>query len=187
MAINKELIKSCLSNDRLAQRQLYDLLLPYLTVVCKRYLNNNADLKDTLQESFISIFSKINQYDIKRSQFKTWAVRISINCCLKCNQHSAKTSTKELNIEQHNSMIDPEILAQYSDEDLLLFLKKMPLKHFEVFNLHVIDGFSHKEISELLGINIALSRKRLSRAKEWLSSKKNTHHLKSFQLLKLNN
>ena len=179
--ITYELIQGCKTSNRAAQKQLYSLLLPYLNIVCKRYLNNNEERQDILQEAFINIFSNIDKYDSSRSQFKTWAVKIVINCCLKHNQKSAKIITKEFVIEKHTQAIDPEILAWFSDEDLLAFLKTMPQKYFEIFNLHIIDGFSHKEIGELLGIDDALSRKRLSRAREWLSASKQQTKLKALR------
>ena len=172
MLITNELLRKCKLKEGLAQKQLYGLLLPYLNVVCNRYLNNSTDVKDTLQETFINIFLNIDKYDSSRGQFKTWAVKICINCCLKCNHKVVKLNTKQFILEQHNRSINPEILAKLSDEDLLIFLKKMPQACFEVFNLHVIDGFSHKEIASLLKIKESLSRKRLSRAREWLSSKR---------------
>lgn len=172
MLITNELLRKCKLKERLAQKQLYEMLLPYLNVVCKRYLNNSTDVKDTLQETFINIFLNIDKYDSSRGQFKTWAVRICINCCLKCNHKEVKLNTKEFILEQHNQSVNPEILTKLSDEDLLTFFKKMPQASFEVFNLHIIDGFSHKEIASLLNIKESLSRKRLSRAREWLFSKK---------------
>ena len=171
MLITNELIRKCKSKERVAQKQLYNLLLPYLNVVCRRYLNNSTEIKDTLQETFINIFTHIEKYDASRSQFKTWAVRICINCCLKCNQSMGKLIIGEFILEKHNQSISPEVLTKLSDEHLLRFLKTMPEKYFEVFNLHIIDGFSHKEIASLLTIGEGLSRKRLSRAREWLASK----------------
>lgn len=176
--ITNELIRRCQQKERVAQKQLYSSLLPYLNVVCRRYLNDSSELQDTLQEVFIKIFTKIGQHDSQRSQFKTWAVKIAINTCLKNNGKSAKLITTAFVSEEHSLQESPAVFSKLLDEDLLAFFKTMPTKYFVVFNLHVIDGFSHKEIEELLGINEALSRKRLSRAREWLNTKKGNVVLK---------
>ncbi len=187
MIISNALIERCQKKDRVAQKQLYVFLLPYLNAVCNRYLNYPEERQDTLQEVFIKIFSNIEKFDPSRSQFKTWAVKITINCCLKCNVKAARNNTQELLIEQNTQIITPDVLEQLSDEDLQAFLKTMPPKYYEVFNLHIIDGFSHKEIAELLGIEEALSRKRLSRARVWLSSRSRQVELMIFGVNELGN
>ena len=172
--ISIELISLCLSKNREAQRKLYDLLLPYLNVMCNRYLVNDTDVKDVLQETFINIFKNLNQFDVQKASFKTWTTKIAINNCLKCNAKNSKLSIEELVIDIHESTVDPTIIENISNEELLTWLKKMPQPYFEVFNLHVIDGFSHKEIAKLLDIESSLSRKRLSRAREWLKKRLHT-------------
>jgi RNA polymerase sigma factor (sigma-70 family) len=184
MVITIKIINNCKQNDKVAQKQLYSILLPYLNPICKRYLNNSSDIKDTLQETFINIFSNINQYDPNRSQFKTWAVRIAINCALKYNKKMYQLPINEFIADQSTQTIEPEILSKLSDDDLLAFFKTMPKQYFEVFNLNVIDGFSHKEIGTILSIDESLSRKRLSRARTWLASKIGEKNIENFRLRK---
>lgn len=169
--VDIELIARCLTNDRAAQRYLYDLCLPYLNLVCRRYLVNEADLKDSLQDAFISIFSNLRQFDVEKASFKTWSTRIAINACLKCNRKQNQHGTQELVINLHAPEIEPEVFARLSSEDLVTWLKKMPRPYFEVFNFHVIDGFSHQEIGALLGIDPQLSRQRLARSRVWLKKR----------------
>ena len=94
--------------------------------------------------------------------------------------------TDEFKQEEHSQVISPEVLGQLSDADLLAFLKTMPPNYFEVFNLYIIDGFNHKEIAGMLSIDESLSRKRLSRAREWLYSKNGTAIIKNLSMRKLN-
>jgi len=171
LKIDKELIKACKAKDRVSQKKLYDKLLPYLNAVCRRYIFNYSDLNDCLQETFINIFRSIDKYDPSKSQFTTWAVRIAINCTLKLNSRLNETGAIEFDLELHSQRMDPEVISKLNTEDLIRFLKAMPSDHLTVFNMHVVDGFSHKEISEMLNIDIALSRKRLSRARIWLEKK----------------
>ena len=171
--IDIKLISLCLGKNREAQKKLYRLLLPYLNVMCKRYLTNEIDLKDVLQDTFINIFKKLNQFDIQKASFKTWTTKIAINCCLKYNLKNNKHRTEELIINLHEPKVDPTFIDNLSNEELLTWLKRMPQPYFEVFNMFVIDGFSHNEIAELLKIEPSLSRKRLSRAREWIKKRLN--------------
>jgi len=81
--INQQLISACVANQRAAQRELYDRCLPYLGLIARRYLREEAEIKDVLQDSFIAIFQKLHQFDPSRASFKTWSTRVVINNCLK--------------------------------------------------------------------------------------------------------
>lgn len=167
-AIDIALIDKCLSNNREAQKQLYKSLLPYLTTVVKRYLFHQADLEDVLQEAFIRIFKYMPSFDARKAAFKTWASRITINACRQRNDKNRKAATEELITEIHEPIMAVDFSSSSSEEKIIRWLKKMPADFFEVFNLFVIDGFSHAEISKVLQISESLSRKRLSRGRAWV-------------------
>jgi len=169
--VDIQLIARCLANDRGAQRDLYDQCLPYLNLTCRRYLINSSDLKDALQNAFISLFGSLGQFDVQKASFKTWSTRIAINACLKCNRKRKQGGTQELIINMHDREIEPEVFARLSNEDLVAWLKQMPRPYFEVFNFYVIDGFSHQEIAEMLCIDPQLSRQRLARSRAWLKKR----------------
>ena len=172
--INLELITSCISKDRDAQKRLYNILLPYLNIMCRRYLNKESDIKDVLQDTLINIFKGLNQYDIQKASFKTWATKIAINNCLKYNQKNKRYLTEELDIDLIDNKADSNFIDNAPNEEIIEWLKKMPIQYFEIFNMYVIDGFSHKEIAEFIGISVFLSRKRLSRARDWIKKRLNT-------------
>ncbi len=174
MKISSFLIEKCLAQNRQAQKELYLKLFPYLKAVAVRYLKNKSLINDVLQESFIRIFNKIDQFDSGKGNFLKWSTRITINAVLSYNDRF-DTKDYEFNILLHDTGTTPEILKVFSNEMLLSFLRKMPYELYEVFNLFIIDGYSHEEISALLKISNALSRKRLSRARNWLKS--NTHYI----------
>jgi RNA polymerase sigma factor (sigma-70 family) len=163
-----ELISACAAGDRSAQKRLYTLLVPYLNAICKRYLQDTSHAQDVLQESFIRIFTNLRQYDAALSNFKTWSARITINCCLKQNGKTLRNTTIDLASAPVELAIPPEVIKLLSDEDMLLILRKMPEQFALVFNLYCIDGFSHAEIADMLGIEPSLSRQRLLRGREWL-------------------
>lgn len=168
MQIAEALIHSCKKNDAKAQKRLYMLLLPYLRAIVNRYLRDTSYEKDALQESFVKIFKTINSFDQKKGEMKSWAARITINTCLNLNKRLIGQPTEELKsvefIQETGSYI------QVVDEEgiLLKFLKVMPPDYSAVFNLFIIDGYDHQEIAEILSIEPALSRKRLSRARDWM-------------------
>jgi RNA polymerase sigma factor (sigma-70 family) len=169
--VDIQLIAKCLVNNRAAQRHFYDLCLPYLNLTCRRYLVNEADLKDGLQDTFISIFGNLQQFDVEKASFKTWSTRIAINACLKCNRKRKQAGTQELVVNMHDPEIEPEVFDQLSNEDLVRWLKQMPRPYFEVFNFYVIDGFSHQEIAIMLDVDPQLSRQRLARSRAWLKKR----------------
>ncbi len=169
MEIKQQLIKSCQAKNRAAQKELYLALLPYLRGVISRYLRDYSFEKDVLQESFVKIFRSIEKYDPDKAPIKNWAARIVINTCLNYNERVIGLPAEEFIPEVHEINTKEEISTdEITDERMLEVLKQMPKGYFEVFNLFVIDEYSHKEIANILNIAEAVSRKKLSRAKNWL-------------------
>lgn len=170
MNVSAELIAKCRAGNRLAQKELYLLLLPYLRAVCQRYLFQSNLLQDALQESFVLIFKNMQQYDPSKGDFKHWAVRVTINATLNHNRKFRKQQDIDQLEEAHELAQEAEVYTKISDEDLLELLKQMPKQFYEVFNLYAIDGYSHEEIGSMLEIKPSLSRQRLSRARTWLKN-----------------
>lgn len=168
MIVKKDLVLRCKNKERRAQKELYEILVPYLATVCRRYLRNPSDTGDTLQETFISLFKGIESYDENKAEFRTWAVRIAINCSLKMNEKMYKVETLDLHPDQNKEWTRPSILEKLDNEELLARLKRMPKDYFEVFNLIVVDGYSHREVAETLQVSESLSRQRLTRARKWI-------------------
>lgn len=171
MNIIKDIITKSISGDRQSQKQLYLKLLPYLRAVVRRYLYDSSFEKDALQETFIKIFKALASYDPKLAPFKKWTARICINVTLNYNSRLAKHNQYDLdeNGELKNTPLAlPSVIDKMSNDQLINMLKLMPSDFYAVFNLYIIEGFKHQEIAELLGITQSLSRKRLSRAREWV-------------------
>lgn len=168
MRIDATLIEGCAAHERKAQQQLYQLLLPYLRAVARRYLRNDSYLLDALQESFVKIFSRIQHFDATKGTFRAWAVTIVVRTCLDFNRRIMVAYADAWDEADLLPRLPAEALPHLTDEYLLSLLRKMPPDYEAVFNLFVIDEYSHEEISQLLNISEVLSRKRLSRAKSWL-------------------
>ena len=168
MDIDIKILKSCVAQNRGAQKQMYLLLIPYLRAVATRYLKDTSYVKDVLQDSFVKIFKNIEGFDSNKGTIKSWSARIVINNCYNYNERIIGDSHKEFDTDEHNIICFPELAKDISDKNLLSLLKQMPLGYYEVFNLFVIEGYSHEEISNILEISEALSRKRMSRARTWV-------------------
>lgn len=163
-----EIILACQKNDIRAQEQLYKLLGSKLFVVCLKYSRNQVEAEDNLQESFLLIFEKIKQFQFKGS-FEGWAKRLVVNYVLQ--QYRKK---KHLEIVSEN--IPDNVEIEIEDEDisldyLLSLVRELPDRYRMVFTLYVLDGYPHKEIAEMLSIEIGTSKSNLARAKMILKNK----------------
>ena len=164
----EQLIKDCQENSIRAQEQLYRLFAPKLFGVCLKYSRNYADAEDNMQDGFLLIFNKIGQYKFKGS-FEGWAKRVMINNVL---QRYRTEGIFELVSENTPDIEDVEIESDNISMDYLLgIIQQLPDRYRMVFNLYVIDGYSHKEIAEMLSITDGTSKSNLARARMILKEK----------------
>lgn len=174
--VDAALLRACLANDRRAQRVLYDRTLPSLGFVVRRYLRDPAERSDALQETYLRVFRHLADYDAGRGGFLTWAGRIAINCCLARNAAAERRPTEAFRPAVHDRPAPPTVVRELTDSALLAWLQTMPGELYLVFSLYAVDGYSHGEIAEQLGITRAASRQRLRRARTWLQAElKRTH------------
>ena len=163
-----QLINDCKNKDRKAQEQLYRLYSPKLFAVCLKYSRNFTEAQDNLQDGFILIFNKIELYSFKGS-FDGWLKRVMINNVLQQYRNQTFLSLVNEDIaEDYDIEIDN---AEISLDYLLKIIQELPDRYRLVFNLYVIDDYSHVEIAEMLTINIGTSKSNLSRAKMILKEK----------------
>ncbi|WP_418602352.1 RNA polymerase sigma factor [Hwangdonia sp.] len=164
MSLN-QLIENCRINDTKAQGELYKLFSSKLFSVCLKYSRNYAEAEDNLQDAFLTIFDKIEQYKGKGS-FEGWLKRITINTVLQRYRNE-----KVFDIINENVADEVEIEIdedQIPLEYLLKIIQELPDRYRLVFNLYVLDGYSHKEIAEMLNINTGTSKSNLARARQTL-------------------
>lgn len=165
-----QLINHCKNKDPKAQELLYRKLAPKLFGVCLKYCSCKSTAEDLFQEALITVFTKINQYKNKGS-FEGWAKRITINTIL---QYFKTQKFYEPIAEEKITDTYDEFEIDQSNLDLnylLNTIQELPSQYRLVFNLYVLDGFSHQEISESLNITIGTSKSNLSRAKQLLRKK----------------
>ena len=165
----EQLIENCKKQDAEAQSQLYKLSSSKLFSLCLKYSKNYAEAEDNLHDAFITVFDKINQYKNKGS-FEGWLKRIAINTCLQRYKNSIGVYdiVNEGNIEDVSVDVNDDDL---SIDFLLKIIQQLPDRYRLIFNLYVLDGYSHIEISELLGISTGTSKSNLSRARLILKDK----------------
>lgn len=164
------IVAKALEQDRQSQRRIYELLAPKLFAVCLRYARNRVEAQDFLQDSFVKIFSKLAEFK-KEGSFEGWARRIAVNVILDSFRRK-KLLEYSLEYQDHGNQFHERgvsAIDKLSHEDLLGIISKLPEGKRVVFNLYVIEGYSHKEIAEMLGINEGTSKSQLGRAKQALA------------------
>lgn len=163
----KELIKRCIKGKADAQRILYDRYAGLLYAVCFRYCKNAEDASDVLQESFINIFTHLKKYGGEGS-FEGWMRKITVNCAIKQYHKTAKrVDSADIEFSPDAVTYDNAIDA-LNAEDLIATINQLPDGYRIVFNMYAIEGYSHKEIGEKLGITESSSRSQLTRARKQL-------------------
>ena len=164
----EQLIKDCQGNSIKAQEQLYRLFAPKLFAVCLKYSRNRADAEDNLQDGFLLIFNKIGQYRFQGS-FEGWAKRVMVNNVL---QQYRTQGIFDIVGENMPDVAEVEVETEDVSMDFLLgIIQQLPDRYRMVFNLYVVDGYSHKEIAEMLSITDGTSKSNLARARVILKEK----------------
>ncbi len=163
------LIKQCLIGDAKSQKRLYDQYARIMFGVCLRYSNGYDDAKDILQDGFVKIFGKLGQYSFNGS-FEGWMKRIFINTALehyRVNKNHMMHSDVE---EAYGNAHDDFTIERISRAEILAIMNRMAPGYRSVLNLYLIEGYSHAEIGEMLGISEGTSKSQLSRARVLLQA-----------------
>lgn len=165
----EELILNCKKQDLKAQEELYKKFSSILFSVCLKYSPDYHEAEDNLQDAFITIFNRIEQFKGKGS-FEGWMKRVTVNTVL---QKYRKQKVFNLSNEEQ---IEEEAVVEIENNPvpldyLLKIVQELPNKYQLVFTMYVLDDYSHKEISELLGISIGTSKSNLARARGILKTK----------------
>lgn len=164
----EELLSLSMRGDRKSQEKLYRQFYGFAMSVCVRYTKNREEAVEIVNDGFMKVFTKGDQFDSKYP-FKAWFRRIIVNTALDFYRSQQKYYYHE-NIEEayEVSSQDSSPLSQLNHEELIELIQKLPTGYKMVFNLFVIDGFSHEEISNQLGISVGTSKSNLSRGREML-------------------
>lgn len=164
-----ELIRGCIKENTLCQREVFNRFAGRMLGVCNRYARNSADAEDILQDAFIKVFAKIHQFKFEGS-FEGWIRKIVVNTALK--KYSLRRYEKEVvgyEIRDRDEIIlEPAAYGHLTEKDLLNLINTLPDGYRLIFNLYVIEGYQHDEIAEMLGIQPGTSRSQLVKARNML-------------------
>lgn len=167
----EDLIARCQRGDRKAQRELYVNYSGKFLALCKRYVKDRARAEDVMIEGFMRIFDSLHQFAFKGS-FEGWMRRIMVTQSLLYIRNN-KMLMMEVELEGE-PMMGYETYSENTElqaEDLIRLVDELPVGYRTVFNLYAIEGYSHREIQELLGISESTSKSQLSRARALLREK----------------
>ncbi|WP_136467865.1 RNA polymerase sigma factor [Flagellimonas onchidii] len=164
----EELIHNCKKGKRQAQAELYRKYSGILFGMCLKYSRNKTEAEDSLHDSFMTIFDKIDQYNFNGS-FEGWIKRITVNTVLQKYRKQQHLDVVSENVGEELDMDTEGVDISLST--LLGYIQELPNKYRLTFNLYVLDGYSHKEISEMLGTSAGTSKSNLARAKMILREK----------------
>jgi len=169
--IDLQLIESCIKGDRASQKALYDRLAPRMFPLCIRYVGDRSLAEDILQDGFITLFTRLDSYKGDGS-FEGWARKIFVTTALmSLRKKDALKMSDELDVAKGMKADMTTQIQSIGYKELMALITFLPPGFRTVFNMYAIEGFSHKEIGEMLGISETTSRTQLSRARIWLQNK----------------
>jgi len=168
------LIQNCVKGDPVAQRKLFEKFAPKMMTVCLRYLKDVQEAEDVLQDGFIKIFQKIDAYQ-NTGSFEGWMRRIMVNTALDQIRKNRKMGfSDEFDAVEYRVENADFTFENLVAEDLMKLIANLPDGYKVVFNMFAIEGYSHKEIAEVLGISENTSKSQFSRARAYLRNKLET-------------
>jgi RNA polymerase sigma-70 factor (ECF subfamily) len=167
----EELIKACKRGERPAQKQLYEQHAPVMLGICYRYTSSIQEAEDVLQDAFVRVFSKLDQFR-EEGELGAWIRRIVVNCALNnLKKKQPKTSSWEDQPETEHPPADADPMITIQAKELANLIRQLPDGYRIVFNLHAIEGYTHEEIGKMMGIRTVSSRTQYMRARALLAQK----------------
>ncbi len=167
-----QLIEGCKKHDRIAQKILFEKYSRFLLGICLRYASDKAEAEDILQDCFVKIFFHIGDFSGTGS-FSGWLRRIAVNTSI-TSYHKNMKYRYQMNIDDYSTVETGTAGyndSQFTSEELLRILNELPPGYRMVFNLYAIEGYKHKEIAELMSIDINTSKSQYSRARALIRSR----------------
>jgi RNA polymerase sigma factor (sigma-70 family) len=162
------ILKGCLQNDPAAQRELYNRYSPKMLSVCYRFAHNREDAEDMLQEGFIKVFSQMHTFG-NRGAFEGWVRRIIVHTCINILKKNKKFNESVDIIHATAIQVREESVPSIVQaKQVVECIRMLPIGYRTVLNLYAIEGYSHREIGEMLDIEESTSRSQYTRAKAML-------------------
>ncbi len=159
-----DIISACLKEERWAQQKLYESYYSKMMAVCLRYANSHEDARDILNEGFIKVFRYLDRYQVGTS-LDSWIRRIMVNASIDFYRKSIRHRTEDMECAYAESAEGEDAISMCSAEEIMKAVQTLPPSYRAVFNLYAIEGYSHKEIGDLLNITESTSRSNLVKAR----------------------
>lgn len=162
--LESDLINGCIEGNRRMQEELYRRFSPRMYAVCLRYASSSEEAEDILQEGFIKIFKKLESYRGEGS-FEGWIRRIFVNTAI---EHFRRRRYLQPVTEKEENTVEGKylsVLDSLAEKDIMELIRQLSPGYRTVFNMYVVEGYTHKEIGDMLGISEGTSKSQLSRAK----------------------
>jgi len=160
----RTILEGCTRWDRKSQHQLYRQFYAYGMSVCIRYADSEREAREMLNEGFLRVFKNIKKYDPERP-FKPWLRKVLVNAALNYLRRRKKFKPEVQMEEAHESQATDGILSRIAYQELIAMVQSLSLAYRTVFNMYVIDGYTHEEIARELGISVGTSKSNLSKAR----------------------
>jgi len=165
-------INRILEGDKRAFELLYSKYSRFYLLTCLRYVRSRAEAEDMLQEACIKIYRDLYQFNSEKASFINWSRRVVINTCLMALRKKSVFDHMDNIFEiGGNISVESNALEKLKLQDLTKLIQSLPSGYRTVFNMYVIDGYSHVEIAEALGISVSTSKTQLMKARKMLQSK----------------
>jgi RNA polymerase sigma-70 factor (ECF subfamily) len=163
----RQLIGGCIRQDRASQKMLYKTFYGFSMGICLRYANNREEAAEVMNQGFFKVFTRIGSYDPSRP-FKAWLGRVMINVSIDYYRSNIKTAFQE-DLDKADEISNHELPdRKLHYDDLIAMVHKLPNAYRTVFNLYAIEGYTHEEIGEMLGISSGTSKSNLHKARHKL-------------------
>ena len=160
----KHMIEGCIDGKRSCQKMLYDRFASKMLGVCMRYAKDRAEAEDMLQEGFIKVFQNIARFKNEGS-FEGWVRRIMVFTAINFFKHRSRTFKEDLDQENYDAVVEDDIITQISAKEIIALVQQLPEGYRVIFNLYAVEGYTHKEIGDMLGIAVGTSKSQYSRAR----------------------
>ncbi len=165
----EELIQGCIRNERGAQEKVYHLFYPRMMALVKRYIDHTEQAEEVMNNGFLRAFQKVKQYNFQGS-FEGWLRKIVFHAVADYVKQNTKYSEQVVLVEKDQSVQNTHVEKLYYDQ-LLKLVQELPDATRNVFNMYVMEGFTHKEISNIIGISEGTSKWHLSEGRRVLKEK----------------
>jgi RNA polymerase sigma-70 factor (ECF subfamily) len=165
--MNETIIEQCKAGNPFAQKLIYEQFVNQMYRLCKRYIRYTPDAEEMLMNGFLKVFKNIEKFEFRGEiSLEVWMKKIMVNECL---MHLRKADNFQFVAETEIDFQEQDYMnINYSTEELYAMILKLPVGYRTVFNLYAIEGYSHKEIAEQLGISENTSKSQLHKARFFL-------------------